>query len=138
MVGVTLAQIAGGDATRYAAVAALTALLVAGLSALAWTLRLSTLTSFISETILVGFKAGAALSIAAVAPSPSVSSSGCAATRTNAGQSSTFSGGKCRRHRVHTSTGVPPSAIGCAANRTQLVLIVESLLACGCSVTDVE
>jgi SulP family sulfate permease len=65
MVGVTLAQIAGGDATRYAAVAALTALLVAGLSALAWTLRLSTLTSFISETILVGFKAGAALSIAA-------------------------------------------------------------------------
>lgn len=65
MVGVTLAQIAGGDATRYAAIATLTALLVAGLSALAWALRLSTLTSFISETILVGFKAGAALSIAA-------------------------------------------------------------------------
>ena len=43
----------------------MTALLVAALSALAWMLRLSTLTSFISETILVGFKAGAALSIAA-------------------------------------------------------------------------
>jgi high affinity sulfate transporter 1 len=65
MVGVTLAQIAGGDAARYAEIASLTALLVAGLSALAWMLRLSTLTSFISETILVGFKAGAALSIAA-------------------------------------------------------------------------
>ena len=65
MVGVTLAEIAGGDAARYAAVASLTALLVAALSALAWMLRLSTLTNFISETILVGFKAGAALSIAA-------------------------------------------------------------------------
>ncbi len=64
MVGVTLAEIAGGDAARYAQVATLTALLVALLSALAWMLRLSTLTSFISETILVGFKAGAALSIA--------------------------------------------------------------------------
>jgi sulfate permease, SulP family len=30
----------------------------------AWILRLSTLTSFISETVLLGFKAGAALSIA--------------------------------------------------------------------------
>jgi SulP family sulfate permease len=65
MVGVTLAQLAGGDAARYAEVATLTALLVAALCALAWLLRLSTLTSFISETILVGFKAGAALSIAA-------------------------------------------------------------------------
>jgi len=65
MVGVTLAEIAGGDAAHYASVATLTALLVAALSALAWLLRLSTLTSFISETILVGFKAGAALSIAA-------------------------------------------------------------------------
>jgi high affinity sulfate transporter 1 len=65
MVGVTLAEIAGGDAAHHAEVATLTALLVAALSALAWMLRLSTLTSFISETILVGFKAGAALSIVA-------------------------------------------------------------------------
>jgi SulP family sulfate permease len=65
MVGVTLAQLGGGDPARAAQIAALTALLVAGLSGLAWLLRLSTLTSFISETILVGFKAGAALSIAA-------------------------------------------------------------------------
>jgi high affinity sulfate transporter 1 len=39
-------------------------LVVAGLSVLAWLLRLSRLVSFISETILVGFKAGAALTIA--------------------------------------------------------------------------
>src|SRR5262249_22753707 len=35
-----------------------------GLSLLAWLLRLSGLVSFISETILLGFKAGAALTIA--------------------------------------------------------------------------
>jgi len=34
------------------------------MSVLAWLLRLSTLVSFISETILLGFKAGAALTIA--------------------------------------------------------------------------
>ena len=45
-------------------IAALTALLFAGICLLAWLLRLSSLVSFISETILVGFKAGAALTIA--------------------------------------------------------------------------
>ena len=64
MVGGTLAQMAGGDAVRYAQIATLAGLVVASLSVLAWLLRLSTLTSFISETILLGFKAGAALSIA--------------------------------------------------------------------------
>src|SRR4029453_7135296 len=54
MVGVTLAEIAGGDAAHHAEVATLTALLVAALSALAWMLRLSTLTSFIRATNLVG------------------------------------------------------------------------------------
>jgi high affinity sulfate transporter 1 len=37
---------------------------VAGMSVLAWALRLSSLVNFISETILLGFKAGAALTIA--------------------------------------------------------------------------
>lgn len=64
MVGTTVAGMANGDATRWAAIAALTALLVAVMSALAWALRLSGLVNFISETILVGFKAGAALTIA--------------------------------------------------------------------------
>src|ERR1041385_8581225 len=65
MVGGTVAQMAGGDAVRYAQIAALAGRVVAAMSIVAWVLRLSTLTSFISETILVGFKAGAALSIAA-------------------------------------------------------------------------
>ena len=46
------------------AIAALAALVVAGLGVLAWLLRLSRLVSFISDTILLGFKAGAALTIA--------------------------------------------------------------------------
>ena len=65
MVGGTVAQMAGGDAVRYAQIATLAGFVVALLSLLAWLLRLSTLTSFISETILLGFKAGAA-SIASI------------------------------------------------------------------------
>jgi SulP family sulfate permease len=64
MVGGTLAQIAGDDAVRYGQIATLAGFTVAGLSVLAFALRLSTLTDFISETILLGFKAGAALTIA--------------------------------------------------------------------------
>jgi high affinity sulfate transporter 1 len=64
LVGATVAGMAGGDPTRSAAIAALTALAVAVLGGLAWLLRLSGLVSFISETILTGFKAGAALTIA--------------------------------------------------------------------------
>lgn len=64
LVGTTVAGMAGGDSARWAAIAALTALVVAAFGALAWLLRLSGLVSFISETILTGFKAGAALTIA--------------------------------------------------------------------------
>jgi high affinity sulfate transporter 1 len=64
LLGVTLAGLAGGDPARQAALASLTALLVACVFALAWLLRLSVLVSFISESILTGFKAGAALVIA--------------------------------------------------------------------------
>jgi high affinity sulfate transporter 1 len=64
LVGATVAHMSNGDPTRWAEIAALTALVVAGLSVIAWLLRLSALVSFISETILVGFKAGAALTIA--------------------------------------------------------------------------
>lgn len=64
LVGATIAGLAEGDPSRWAAIAALTALAVAGMSVLAWLLRLSGLVSFISETILLGFKAGAALTIA--------------------------------------------------------------------------
>lgn len=64
LVGSTVAGMADGDPARWAGIAALTALVVGILGALAWLLRLSVLMSFVSETILVGFKAGAALTIA--------------------------------------------------------------------------
>jgi high affinity sulfate transporter 1 len=64
LVGVTVAGMANGDPGRWAAIAALTAVLMAGMCLLAWLLRLSSLVNFISETILLGFKAGAALTIA--------------------------------------------------------------------------
>lgn len=65
MVGATIGQMAGGDASMAGQIATIAAFTVAGMTLVAWVLRLSTLTSFISETILLGFKAGAALSIAA-------------------------------------------------------------------------
>ena len=64
LVGITVAEMAQGDPTRWAAIAELTALVVAALCGVAWLLRLSSIVNFISETILLGFKAGAALTIA--------------------------------------------------------------------------
>ena len=64
IMGVTLAGLAAGDSARHAALASLTALIVAGFFAIAWLLRLSVLVNFISDSILTGFKAGAALVIA--------------------------------------------------------------------------
>ena len=64
LVGATVAGMAGGDPARWADIAALTALVIAAMCLLAWLLRLSSLVNFISETILLGFKAGAALTIA--------------------------------------------------------------------------
>ncbi len=64
LVGSTLGGMALAGPSQYAAVAALTALLFAVVSVIAWVLRLSTLVNFVSETVLLGFKAGAALTIA--------------------------------------------------------------------------
>jgi high affinity sulfate transporter 1 len=64
LVGTTVAGMAEGDAARWAGIAALTALIMAMIGVLAWLLRLSGLVNFISDTILIGFKAGAALTIA--------------------------------------------------------------------------
>jgi SulP family sulfate permease len=64
LVGTTVAGMADGDPIRSSAIASLTALVVAVLAAMAWILRLSGLVNFISGTILTGFKAGAALTIA--------------------------------------------------------------------------
>jgi high affinity sulfate transporter 1 len=64
LVGTTVPTLADGDSTRWAPIAALTALVAAVFGVIAWLLRMSGLVNFISETILVGFKAGAALTIA--------------------------------------------------------------------------
>lgn len=64
MIAATVATMAEGDAQRYAQIASLAAFTVAVLCLLAWLLRLSALVKLISDSILVGFKAGAALTIA--------------------------------------------------------------------------
>lgn len=63
LVGITIAGMANNDPARFASIAALTACVIAAMCVVAWILKLSSLVNFISETILLGFKAGAALTI---------------------------------------------------------------------------
>ena len=63
MIGATVAVLSGGDPKLWAGIAALTALAVAFICLIAFALKLSSLINFISNNILLGFKAGAALSI---------------------------------------------------------------------------
>src|ERR1700687_5336849 len=64
MIAGTIGAMAEGDAQRYAQIASLTAFTVAALCLFAWLLRLSALVKLISDSVLVGFKAGAGLTIA--------------------------------------------------------------------------
>ncbi len=64
LMGTTLGSLAGGDASRFGALAACTALLVAALAFGAWLIRAGSLVNFVSETVLIGFKAGVALTLA--------------------------------------------------------------------------
>jgi MFS superfamily sulfate permease-like transporter len=63
MVGGTVAAMAGSDVEHYAQIASLAGFTVALLCLIAWLLRLSILVRLISDSILVGFKAGAGLTI---------------------------------------------------------------------------
>jgi sulfate permease, SulP family len=63
VVGITLANLSGGDPQRWLDLASLTALVFSGMSFLAYILHLDSIINFISETVLTGFKAGAALTI---------------------------------------------------------------------------
>lgn len=63
VIGMTLANLSGGDPQRWLDLASLTALVFAAMSILAYILRLDSIINFISETVLTGFKAGAALTI---------------------------------------------------------------------------
>ena len=64
LMGVSLGEIAGGDASRFRALAACTALLVAVIALLAWLVRAGTIVNFISESVMLGFKCGVALFLA--------------------------------------------------------------------------
>ncbi|OFY59069.1 MAG: hypothetical protein A2V50_08500 [Bacteroidetes bacterium RBG_19FT_COMBO_42_10] len=63
LIGVTLATLAEGDVQRWVDLASLSALVFAAISILAYLLRLSSIINFISEIVLLGFKAGAAIAI---------------------------------------------------------------------------
>jgi SulP family sulfate permease len=63
MIAGTVGPLAGGDAARYAQIASLAACAVALLCLISWLFRLSMLVRLVSDSILVGFKAGAGLTI---------------------------------------------------------------------------
>jgi high affinity sulfate transporter 1 len=63
MIAATVGALAGGDAVRYAEIASLAAFGVAVLCFIAWLFKLSVLVRLVSDSILVGFKAGAGLTI---------------------------------------------------------------------------
>src|SRR5579859_4881332 len=64
MIASAVGVMAAGDAERYGQIASLAGFTVALLCLVSWLLRLSTLVRLISDSILVGFKAGAGLTIA--------------------------------------------------------------------------
>ncbi len=63
MIAGSVGALAAGDPTRYAEIASLAACAVALLCLIAWLFKLSLLVRLISDSILVGFKAGAGLTI---------------------------------------------------------------------------
>jgi high affinity sulfate transporter 1 len=64
LIGATLGDLAGGDVSRFSALAAATALLVAALAFLAWLVKAGGIVNFISESVMTGFKCGVALFLA--------------------------------------------------------------------------
>src|SRR5438874_8138918 len=64
LTGASLGDIAGGDTTRFGALAAGTAVLVACVAFIAWLVKAGSIVNFISESVMVGFKCGVALFLA--------------------------------------------------------------------------
>jgi len=64
LIGASLGEISGGDPTRFTALAAGTALLMALIAFVAWAARAGAVVSFISESVMTGFKCGVALFLA--------------------------------------------------------------------------
>lgn len=61
LVGASLGPMAGGDPVRFAALASLTALLVAIMALIGWLVNAGTIVNFVSESVLDGWKTGVAL-----------------------------------------------------------------------------
>jgi high affinity sulfate transporter 1 len=61
LIGTTLGGMAGGDPARFAALAACTAMITAAIAFLAWLAKAGSAVAFISESVMLGFKAGVAL-----------------------------------------------------------------------------
>jgi high affinity sulfate transporter 1 len=64
VIATSIGAMAGGDPVKAVTLASETALIMAGLFLIAYIIKLSSLINFISDTVLLGFKAGAALVIA--------------------------------------------------------------------------
>jgi len=64
LIGASLSEMAGGDTTRFGALAAGTALLVALIAFIAWLVKAGVIVNFISESVMTGFKCGVALFLA--------------------------------------------------------------------------
>src|SRR6266478_5181356 len=64
LTGASLGEIAGGDTTRFGALAAGTALLVSLIAFIAWLVKAGVMVHFISESVMTGFKCGVALFLA--------------------------------------------------------------------------
>jgi len=64
LIGASLGEIAKGDTSRFGALAAGTALLVAIIAFVAWLVKAGGVVNFISESVMVGFKCGVALFLA--------------------------------------------------------------------------
>jgi SulP family sulfate permease len=64
LMGASLGEMAGGDVSRFGALAAATALLTAAIAFLAWLAKAGGIINFISESVMTGFKCGVALFLA--------------------------------------------------------------------------
>ena len=64
LTGASLGGLAGGDTSRFSALAAGTAVLVALIAFIAWLLKAGSIVNFISESVMTGFKCGVALFLA--------------------------------------------------------------------------
>jgi sulfate permease, SulP family len=64
VIGSSLGELTGGNLSRFGALAAATALLVAVIAFIAWLVKAGVLVHFISESVMTGFKCGVALFLA--------------------------------------------------------------------------